>query len=293
METCPNCGAALQIGAKFCSYCGQAITRENGFDTVQKKLALQKKRFNKRTISLLAVCVVALLISSLLFYAWSKKESDDADHDGMPDEWERKYGLNTDKNDAHEDNDNDNLTNIQEYLNGTDPTNPDTDGDGYNDGEDCFPLKDVILWLNFTYFQQIDKIESDDSAGDPYFKVTPVSGAEKDYTRTSQVFSNSRHLEGEPFLSFQFNLKDNLKYFYFKIDAYDSDPDEDDHYDLEGGNKGDDKTAFFYFDVEKSELHGLSGTDPNGDGTASGEDDGSVGEDDDDARLDLYMESNL
>jgi len=38
------------------------------------------------------------------------------------------------------DNDNDGLTNIQELIIGTDPNNPDTDGDGLKDGEDPFPL---------------------------------------------------------------------------------------------------------------------------------------------------------
>ncbi|HXG08177.1 MAG TPA: hypothetical protein VNK04_00135 [Gemmataceae bacterium] len=47
----------------------------------------------------------------------------DSDHDGMPDEWEKKYGLNpNDPADANQDRDRDGYTNIEEYLNGTDPT---------------------------------------------------------------------------------------------------------------------------------------------------------------------------
>jgi pectate lyase len=47
----------------------------------------------------------------------------DSDGDGMPDDWERKYGLNpNDPKDAALDTDNDGYTNIEEYLNGTDPT---------------------------------------------------------------------------------------------------------------------------------------------------------------------------
>ena len=41
---------------------------------------------------------------------------------------------------APSDNDNDGLSNIQEIIIGTDPDNPDTDGDGVKDGEDPFPL---------------------------------------------------------------------------------------------------------------------------------------------------------
>jgi hypothetical protein len=47
----------------------------------------------------------------------------DADGDGMPDRWERKYGLNpSDPSDAARDRDGDGYTNLEEYLNGTDPT---------------------------------------------------------------------------------------------------------------------------------------------------------------------------
>jgi hypothetical protein len=46
----------------------------------------------------------------------------DSDGDGMPDEWERRFGLNpTDPSDANLDKDHDGYTNIEEYLNGTDP----------------------------------------------------------------------------------------------------------------------------------------------------------------------------
>jgi pectate lyase len=47
---------------------------------------------------------------------------DDADLDGMPDEWERKYGLDpADALDNSKDKDSDGYTNIEEFLNGTDP----------------------------------------------------------------------------------------------------------------------------------------------------------------------------
>jgi pectate lyase len=47
----------------------------------------------------------------------------DSDHDGMPDEWELKFKLNPqDAADAAQDKDKDGYTNVEEYLNGTDPT---------------------------------------------------------------------------------------------------------------------------------------------------------------------------
>lgn len=82
----------------------------------------------------------------------------DSDNDGMPDWWERHYGLDiNDASDAALDLDSDGLTNLQEFTNKTyadsadsdgdlladvdevnthltDPANADSDGDGINDG---------------------------------------------------------------------------------------------------------------------------------------------------------------
>jgi hypothetical protein len=59
----------------------------------------------------------------------------DTDGDGMTDVWETKYGLApNDATDAAKDADSDGLTNLQEFRKGTDPKNPDTDGDGLKDG---------------------------------------------------------------------------------------------------------------------------------------------------------------
>jgi len=53
----------------------------------------------------------------------SLSASADRDSDGMPDEWENKHGLNlNDAGDNAQDKDNDGYTNVEEYLNGTDPT---------------------------------------------------------------------------------------------------------------------------------------------------------------------------
>lgn len=61
----------------------------------------------------------------------------DQDHDGMPDQWELIYGLNPkDPTDAQKDNDNDGLTNLEEYRAGTNPLKADTNGNGYSDAQD-------------------------------------------------------------------------------------------------------------------------------------------------------------
>jgi len=60
---------------------------------------------------------------------------DDADSDGLPDVWERKFGLDSgDASDAALDGDGDLLSNLEEFEAGTNPTLTDTDGDSLNDG---------------------------------------------------------------------------------------------------------------------------------------------------------------
>ncbi len=46
----------------------------------------------------------------------------DSDHDGMPDDWEKKFGLDAgNPSDGSQDADGDGYTNVEEWLNGTDP----------------------------------------------------------------------------------------------------------------------------------------------------------------------------
>ncbi len=52
-------------------------------------------------------------------------DSLDHDNDGMPTEWERRFGLDpNDPSDAHEDLDGDGYTNLEEFLADTDPSDP-------------------------------------------------------------------------------------------------------------------------------------------------------------------------
>lgn len=53
---------------------------------------------------------------------WITSDLDDTDNDGMPDTWEDRYGFNSyDPSDAILDADNDGVTNIEEYQQGTNP----------------------------------------------------------------------------------------------------------------------------------------------------------------------------
>ncbi|WOO39344.1 hypothetical protein [Rubellicoccus peritrichatus] len=62
----------------------------------------------------------------------------DSDGDGMPDDWEITHDMDpldaTGENGADYDRDSDNLSNLQEYNNTTDPNDADTDDDGLPDG---------------------------------------------------------------------------------------------------------------------------------------------------------------
>jgi probable HAF family extracellular repeat protein len=63
----------------------------------------------------------------------------DSDGDGLPDEWENQYRGNlTDLGSG--DWDGDGVSDRDEFLLGTNPTQTDTDGDGFLDGEDMYPI---------------------------------------------------------------------------------------------------------------------------------------------------------
>jgi hypothetical protein len=84
-------------------------------------------------------------LSALLSY---DGDDDDGDDDYLPDSWERRYHLNSQDNGLGDpvrqgedgDFDHDGLSNRTEFLLGTSPGNPDTDGDGETDFAEVFSL---------------------------------------------------------------------------------------------------------------------------------------------------------
>ncbi len=77
--------------------------------------------------------------NSLRMYALSEmitvEHPPDDDDDGLPNWWEEKHFGDPTGANADEDVDGDGLTNLEEFLLGTDPNKPDTDGDGLLDGD--------------------------------------------------------------------------------------------------------------------------------------------------------------
>lgn len=66
-----------------------------------------------------------------------KEYSADTDQDGLPDEFEEEQGLSKKKrSDAKEDKDEDGLNNLEEFIQGTDIDDNDTDNDGIEDGKE-------------------------------------------------------------------------------------------------------------------------------------------------------------
>ena len=74
-----------------------------------------------------------------------EKVAVDSDGDGLPDDWETKYGLDVAQNDADADKDGDGFTNAEEYAAGTDPSDRNSHPDYLDSLKLVLPLKETVL----------------------------------------------------------------------------------------------------------------------------------------------------
>lgn len=110
-----------------------------------------------------------------------KKAVLDADADGLPDDWERKYGLNpNDPSDANADTDGDGFTNAEEFAAKTDPTDR-------KDHPDYLASLKILLPLKKTYMPFIFTAANKIPSG---WRCEFVNPSEKDdYGRTGRKYT--------------------------------------------------------------------------------------------------------
>ncbi|MDD4018363.1 MAG: hypothetical protein PHV28_10515 [Kiritimatiellae bacterium] len=81
------------------------------------------------------------------WWAQEGRDGTDSDGDGMPDAWERVFGLApADPSNAAGDPDRDTVSNLGEFLNRTHPRRRDTDGDGMPDSYESAHLSELCPW---------------------------------------------------------------------------------------------------------------------------------------------------
>jgi hypothetical protein len=162
----------------------------------------------------------------------------DTDGDGIPDSWEDEHGLNPD--DAHDasfDYNYNERTNLQEYKNGSDPWDMDTDDDGISNYAEC--------WALFGFFT------------DPFASDTDTDGLSdlKEICMYIDTGDETRMIEIYPDKTNRTSLREDItnlsRTYPYELDPTNSDVDGD------GLNDGDEITKGANPNCVDSDLDGL------------------------------------
>lgn len=158
--------------------------------------------------------------------SFNMNEDRDLDQDRIPDEYERRVGLDPKRNDSDEDPDRDKLINYQECVHGTDPFDPDTDDGGEMDGSEVFakqprnphvPSDDRIRPPRIRVIPGVERIIVrfnipiiNDEIPAPHFDIYRRSSPRSPFTLLVE------NLPPEPPFEFvDTNVKKGVKYEYF------------------------------------------------------------------------------
>ncbi|MDD4869987.1 MAG: hypothetical protein PHR77_05455, partial [Kiritimatiellae bacterium] len=110
---------------------------------LKRKISWAKKSSSFLFIVLLALGLITAVIVT---------RAVDNDNDGMDDDYELFFGLDTSLDDSAMDPDGDGLTNLQEFQRGTDPFQSDTDRDGWNDDYDSNAVSRIYIKWGDSFF---------------------------------------------------------------------------------------------------------------------------------------------
>lgn len=165
----------------------------------------------------------------------------DTDGDGMDDAFEQRWGLNPLSDaDGATDMDDDQFTNLQEYLAGTNVTDDDTDGDGVIDGLDVAPLADIALRVtihSIRYDSMVEGAIDNPSVNKSYEIYVRVKVAGTTVWTGTLV---TMDLELDPEVSVTVDIPDDLWEVNVVLGLWENDTAEssglnaDDHLDVDG-----------------------------------------------------------
>ncbi|TRY32338.1 S8 family serine peptidase [Aliiglaciecola sp. M165] len=127
---------------------------------------LKVSRFPEQSIDTGATYLLNLSVEGASVIDW--------DQDGMTDSFEDQYGLNKyDAYDAFNDEDDDGLNNLAEYLHGSHPFMADSDDDGVEDSEDIAPMDSSTGSNDAPVFEGLEGISIEAAGMETEVELTP------------------------------------------------------------------------------------------------------------------------